>query len=165
MHSALSFVVAPFMIPKLLAFVLLSHRRVNRTDTKKQVCLALLGRQTSYRLLFRPIGCCCCASRSSLPPPPETLAGEERMAAPGPNSCLLAIRTCISHLATSLLHSSGCRDCNTPAPQQKLFHLYFWTCYVPATKSHCSHPSSCNLFCQMSQLSPHLPREALMLCL
>ena len=95
MHSALSFVVAPFMIPKLLAFVLLSHRRVNRTDTKKQVCLALLGRQTSYRLLFRPIGCCCCASRSSLPPPPETLAGEERMAAPGPNSCLLAIRTCI----------------------------------------------------------------------
>ena len=58
---------------------------VNHDDT--QFCFALLVRLTSGRPVFRPIDCLNC-------------------------SCLLATRTCLSLLATSLLHSTSCWDSN-----------------------------------------------------
>ena len=110
---------------------------LNRTDTKRPMFLVLLVRKTSYSLVVRPIGCFGCTSCPSLLATAMHLQVE--MAAPAPNSCPLATRTCISYLATSLLHSTCCGDSILRTSNQHDSMLYFWTCSAAAPD--CSAPS------------------------
>ena len=100
------------MIPNLVLLVrLLTVGRVTLIRKSQLFLPWWFARLLACRQVFRPIDCFCCDSRS-------------RFFATA-NSRLLATKTCISHPATSLLHSTYCWESNLRTAYQHSSSLLF----------------------------------------